>query len=99
MNIKCILLKMQKPPQFKIFLPHLVPPNRIIRSPTIQQHCLLRGHGPFPLGSTLVQTKDSAVWTDKKKKDMFILYAWKENKSMHIIYNFTFMRYKNMGKK
>lgn len=74
MNNKGIFLKMQKPPHFEIFLPHLVPPKRIIRSPTMQQHCLLRGHGPFPLGSTLVQTKDSAVWTDKKK-DMFILCA------------------------
>lgn len=65
---------MQKPPQFKIFLPHLVPPKRIIRSPTIQQHCLLRGHGPFPLGSTLVQTKESAVWTDEKKALVFSMH-------------------------
>lgn len=40
--------------------PHLVPPKRTMRSPTIQQHCLLRGHGPFPRGSTLAHTKVSA---------------------------------------
>lgn len=73
---------MQKPPQFKLFLPHLVPPKRMIRSPTIQQHCLLRGHGPFPLGSTLVQMKDSAVWTDKKKGHVYPV-CMKGNKSMH----------------
>ena len=27
----------------------------------MQQHCLLRGHGPFPLGSTFFQEKPSVV--------------------------------------
>lgn len=39
----------------------LVPPKRMIRSPTIQQHCRLRGHGPFPFGSTLFQENASGL--------------------------------------
>lgn len=39
----------------------LVPPKRMIRSPTIQQHWRLRGHGPFPLGSTFFHVKFSGL--------------------------------------
>ena len=42
-------------------LSHLVPPKSTMRSPTMQQHCLLRGHGPFPLGSTFFQEEPSVV--------------------------------------
>lgn len=43
------------------FMPHLVPPKSMIRSPTMQQHCRLRGQGPFPFGSTFVQEAFSAM--------------------------------------
>lgn len=39
----------------------LVPPNRMMRSPTIQQHCRLLGHGPLPFGSTFFQKNASGL--------------------------------------
>lgn len=38
---------------------HLVPPKRMILSPTLQQHCRRRGHGPFPLGSIFLQERET----------------------------------------
>lgn len=38
---------------------HLVPPKRMMRSPTIQQHCRRLGHGPLPFGSTFFQENAS----------------------------------------
>lgn len=47
-------------------MPHLVPPKSMIRSPTMQQHCRLRGQGPFPFGSTFVQEAFSARWQQRR---------------------------------
>lgn len=47
-------------------MPHLVPPKSMIRSPTMQQHCRLRGQGPFPFGSTFVQEAFSAMWQQRR---------------------------------
>ena len=41
---------------------HLVPPKRMILSPTLQQHCRRRGHGPFPLGSIFLQERETKGW-------------------------------------
>lgn len=38
---------------------HLVPPKRMILSPTLQQHCRRRGQGPFPLGSIFLQERET----------------------------------------
>ena len=59
----------------------------MIRSPTIQQHCRLRGHGPFPLGSISFQETVSVVCTHKKgiKLTIFRHYYVKRRQKVEAI--------------
>lgn len=52
---------------------HLVPPKRMILSPTLQQHCRRRGHGPFPLGSIFLQERETK---GQKRVHQLVTRAW-----------------------
>lgn len=52
---------------------HLVPPKRMILSPTLQQHCRRRGHGPFPLGSIFLQERETK---GRKRVHQLVTRVW-----------------------